>query len=107
MLKEDQQLKKQGALHWLTPSIDEEGLLRVSERVVQSEVPEEIKHPIILPKNRRPLPSSSNQRTDQWKLPWFATSLQIIFPVVFFVDEKTTQDGQTTSWSDEEAPPFT
>ena len=44
-------LKKRSSLYQLNPFIDKQGLLRVGGRLIKGIMEEELKHPIILPKN--------------------------------------------------------
>ena len=46
----NQTLKKSGALYKLDPFLDKDGLLRVGGRIQRVNVPEYVKHPIILPR---------------------------------------------------------
>ena len=46
----NQTLKKSSALYKLDPFLDKDGLLRVGGRIQRANVPEDVKHPIILPR---------------------------------------------------------
>ncbi|XP_044574182.1 uncharacterized protein LOC123258378, partial [Drosophila ananassae] len=50
LLEKDQPLRNRSQLFKLAPYIGQDGLLRVGGRLRQSQLPEEVKHPILLPK---------------------------------------------------------
>ncbi|XP_044574111.1 uncharacterized protein LOC123258305 [Drosophila ananassae] len=50
LIQKDQPLRNRSQLFKLTPCIGQDGLLRVGGRLRPSQLPEEVKHPILLPK---------------------------------------------------------
>ncbi|XP_047998132.1 uncharacterized protein LOC125235579 [Leguminivora glycinivorella] len=51
-LKKDGRVKKRSTLITLAPFLDEKGLLRVGGRLQNASLPEDTKHPIIIPRNQ-------------------------------------------------------